>query len=67
MINETDVSLAKASNAIVIGFNVNQIKKQKNLLKARRLKLSFLTLFIKLWNMWKNLFLVFLNLTEKKA
>ena len=30
MINETDVSLAKASNAILIGFNVNQIEKQKN-------------------------------------
>ena len=30
MINETDVSLAKASNAILIGFNVNPIEKLKN-------------------------------------
>ena len=30
MINETDVSLAKASNAILIGFNVKLIGKQKN-------------------------------------
>ena len=30
MINETDVSLAKASNAILIGFNVSLIEKQKN-------------------------------------
>ena len=29
MINETDVSLAKASNAILIGFNVKPIEKQK--------------------------------------
>ena len=30
MVTETDVSLAKASNALLIAFNVNQTKKQKN-------------------------------------
>ena len=30
MINETDVSLAKASNAILIGFNVKRIGKPRS-------------------------------------
>ena len=35
MVTETDVTLAKASNAVLIAFNVNQVKKQKNLLKMK--------------------------------
>ena len=36
MINETDISLAKASNAVLIGFNVKAIEKQKKYLMNKK-------------------------------
>ena len=42
MINETDVSLAKASNAVLIGFNVKANREAKNCLKSKKLKLGIL-------------------------
>ena len=38
MINETDISLAKASNAIVIGFNVKPNKEAKKLSEVQKSK-----------------------------
>ena len=40
MITETDVSLAKASNAIVIAFNVKPTKEAKNLAEKEKIKIS---------------------------
>ena len=41
MVTETDVTLAKASNALLIAFNVKPTKKQKNLQKEKKLISSF--------------------------
>ena len=41
MINETDVSLAKASNAILIGFNVKPNKEAKKLADEQKIDIKF--------------------------
>ena len=41
MINETDVSLAKASNAILIGFNVKPNKEAKKLAEEQKIDIKF--------------------------
>ena len=41
MINETDVSLAKASNAILIGFNVKPNREAKKLAEEQKISIKF--------------------------
>ena len=41
MINETDVSLAKASNAILIGFNVKPNREAKNLAEEQKINIKY--------------------------
>ncbi len=41
MINETDVSLAKASNAILIGFNVKPNREAKKLSEEQKIKIKY--------------------------
>ena len=41
MINETDVSLAKASNALLIGFNVKPNKEAKKLAEEQKIDIKF--------------------------
>ena len=41
MINETDVSLAKASNAILIGFNVKPNREAKRLAEEQKVEIKF--------------------------
>ena len=41
MINETDVSLAKASNAILIGFNVKPSREAKKLAEEQKIDINF--------------------------
>ena len=41
MINETDVSLAKASNAILIGFNVKPNREAKKLAEDQKIKINY--------------------------
>ncbi len=41
MINETDVSLAKASNAILIGFNVKPNREAKKLAEEQKIKINY--------------------------
>ena len=47
MINETDISLAKASNAIVIGFNVKPNKEAKKLSEAQKVRIEFFNVIYK--------------------
>ena len=47
MINETDISLAKASNAIVIGFNVKPNKEAKKLAENQKVKIEFFNIIYK--------------------
>ena len=47
MINETDVSLAKASNAILIGFNVKPNREAKKLAEEQKVDINILILFMK--------------------
>ena len=42
MINETDVSLAKASNAILVGFNVKPNREAKKLADEQKIEIKFL-------------------------
>ena len=46
MINETDISLAKASNAIIVGFNVKP-NRRKILSEQQKIEVKFLMLFMK--------------------
>ncbi len=41
MINETDVSLAKASNAILVGFNVKPNKEAKKLAEEQKIEIKY--------------------------
>ena len=41
MINETDVSLAKASNAILIGFNVKPNREAKKLAEDQKINIKY--------------------------
>ena len=41
MINETDVSLAKASNAVLIGFNVKPNREAKKLAEEQKIEIKF--------------------------
>ena len=47
MINETDISLAKASDAIVIGFNVKPNKEAKKLSEAQKVRIEFFNVIYK--------------------
>ena len=47
MINETDVSLAKASNAILIGFNVKPNREAKKLAEDQKINIKFFNIFTK--------------------
>ena len=47
MINETDVSLAKASEAIVIGFNVKPNKEAKKISEDQKVKVMFFNVIYK--------------------
>ena len=47
MVTETDVTLAKASNAILIAFNVKPSKEAKNLAEKEKLQFLRLILFMK--------------------
>ncbi len=47
MINETDISLAKASNAIVIGFNVKPNPEAKKSAQSQKIKIEFFNIIYK--------------------
>ena len=47
MITETDVTLAKASNAILVAFNVKPTKEAKKLAEQSKINIPFLILFMK--------------------
>ncbi len=47
MINETDISLAKASNAVVIGFNVKPNREAKKSAEEQKVKVEFFNIIYK--------------------
>ena len=47
MINETDISLAKASNAMVIGFNVKPNPEAKKTAESQKIKIEFFNIIYK--------------------
>ena len=47
MINETDVSLAKASNAIIIGFNIKPNREAKNSAEQQKISIEFFNIIYK--------------------
>ncbi len=47
MVNETDVSLAKASNAIIIGFNVKPNPEAKKSAQSQKVKIEFFNIIYK--------------------
>ena len=47
MINETDVSLAKASNAVVIGFNIKPNREAKNSAEQQKIRIEFFNIIYK--------------------
>ena len=59
MINETDVSLAKASSAIIIGYNIKPNREAKKTAEIQKLGLSFLILFTKRSNLLRITFQVY--------
>ena len=60
MINETDVSLAKASNAILIGFNVKPNREAKNLAEEQKIDIKYFNIIYEaILIMLKNLYLDF--------
>ena len=51
MINETDVSLAKASNAVLIGFNVKPNREAKKLAEDQNIDIKFFNIIYEALNM----------------
>ena len=47
MINETDISLAKASNAIVIGFNIKPNREAKHSAEQQKIRIEFFNIIYK--------------------
>ena len=47
MINETDISLAKASSAVVIGFNVKPNKEAKKLAEEQKVRIEYFNIIYK--------------------
>ena len=47
MINETDVSLAKASNAVIIGFNIKPNREAKNSAEQQKVNIEFFNIIYK--------------------
>tara|TARA_Y100000590_G_scaffold197461_1_gene224250 strand:+ start:7713 stop:9911 length:2199 start_codon:yes stop_codon:yes gene_type:complete len=47
MINETDVSLAKASNAIIIGYNIKPNREAKKSAEAQKVRIEFFNIIYK--------------------
>ncbi len=47
MINETDVSLAKASNAVVVGFNVKPNREAKSSAEQQKIRIEFFNIIYK--------------------
>ena len=47
MINETDVALAKASNAVILGFNIKPNKEAKNSAELQKVRIEFFNIIYK--------------------
>ena len=47
MINETDISLAKASNAVVIGFNIRPNREAKKSAEMEKIRIEFFNIIYK--------------------
>ena len=66
MINETDVSLAKASKAILIGFNVKPNREAKKLAEEQKIDIKYFNIIYEALNMLKNPYQDYWSLILKK-
>ena len=57
MINETDVSLAKASNAILIGFNVKPNREAKKLAEDQKINIKYFNIIYEALRLCRKIFI----------
>ena len=53
MVTETDVTLAKASNAVLIAFNVKPSKEAKKISRKERIKISSYNIIYEVLRLYK--------------
>ena len=56
MLNETDVSLAKASNALLVGFNVKPNREAKKLAEEQKIDIKYFNIIYEALDFVENVY-----------